>query len=137
TPNVWRLSTYLRRGRRLAKERADPSGHPGACRLGRLGYRPTWVVLEVRGLFPTAASERQAQKQALRTSRSRAPRAPPQHTGRRSPLGVRLLARTRDVDRRAPAVIALIPRPGAALAPASRGPGFGTASPRCSTGQTR
>src|SRR5919202_351295 len=84
TPNVWMVITCLQRGRRLAKERTDPSGHPGACRLGRLGYRPTWVVLGVRGLFPTAPSQRQAQKQALRTSRSRAPRAPPQHTGRKS-----------------------------------------------------
>src|ERR671933_2767532 len=84
TPNVWMVITCLRRGRRLAEERADPSGHPGACRLGRLGYCPTWVVLEVRGLFPTTASQRHAQKQALRTSRSRAPRAPAQHTGGRS-----------------------------------------------------
>src|ERR687884_1718128 len=87
TPNVWMLIVCLQRGSRLAEERTDPSGHAGACRLGRLGYRPTWVVLEVRGLFPTAASQRQRQKQALRTSRFRAPRAPPQHTGRRSLTG--------------------------------------------------
>ena len=67
-----RLDTHhcLQRGSRLAKERADLPGHPGACRLGRLGYRPTLMVLEVRGLVPTAASQRQVQKQALRTSRS-------------------------------------------------------------------
>src|SRR5919199_5866429 len=56
-PNVWIVIVCLRRGSRLAEERADPSGHPGACRLGRLGYRPTWVVLEVRGLVLTAASQ--------------------------------------------------------------------------------
>src|ERR687886_1730413 len=121
TPNVWMVIRCLRRGRRLAEERTDPSGHPGACRLGRLGYRPTWVVLEVRGLVPTAASQRQVQKQALRTSRSRAPRAPGQDTGRRSPPMVRLLARRCDADRRALAVIALSPRLCAAPALASRG----------------
>src|SRR5918911_3686994 len=84
TPRVWTVILCLRRGGKLAKERADPSGHPGTCRLGRLGYRPTWVVLEVRGLFLTTASQRQVQKQALRTSRSRAPRAPSQHTGCKS-----------------------------------------------------
>src|ERR671932_2301558 len=84
TPNVWLLISGLQRGRKLAGERVDPPGHAGACRLGRLGYRPTSVVPEVRGLVPTAASQRRAHKQALRTSRSRAPRAPPQHTGRKS-----------------------------------------------------
>src|SRR5919199_1082247 len=78
TPNVWLVIVCLQRRDKLVRERADLSGHPGACRLGRLGYRPTWVVPEVRGLFPTAASQRQAQKQARRTSRSRAPRAPAQ-----------------------------------------------------------
>src|SRR5919202_130938 len=48
TPNVWMVITCLQRGRRLAKERTDPSGHPGACRLGRLGYRPTWTRPRLR-----------------------------------------------------------------------------------------
>src|ERR671933_1213383 len=60
-PNVWLVIPCLQRGRKLAEERADLPGHPGACRLGRLGYRPTWVVLEVRGLLPTTASNRQVQ----------------------------------------------------------------------------
>src|SRR5918912_4258621 len=50
TPNVWLVIPCLQRGRKLAEERADLPGHPGACRLGGLGYRPTWVVLEVRAL---------------------------------------------------------------------------------------
>src|SRR3712207_6124941 len=29
---------------RLPRGRADPPGHAGACRLGRLGYRPTSVA---------------------------------------------------------------------------------------------
>ena len=70
TPTVWRVMLRLQRRGRLAEERVDPSGRPGACRLGRLGYRPTSMVPEVRGLLLTTASQRPAQKLALRTSRS-------------------------------------------------------------------
>jgi hypothetical protein len=56
TPKIWKGITVSQRGRKLAEERADLPGHPGACRLDRLGYRPTSMVPEVRGLLPTAAS---------------------------------------------------------------------------------
>src|SRR5205823_87755 len=63
----------------------------------RPGYRPTWVVLEVRSLLPTTASQRQRQKQARRTSRSRAPRAPHQDTGGKTSDVLRRLVRRRGV----------------------------------------
>jgi hypothetical protein len=39
----------LQHGGKLAKERADLSGHPGACRLGRQAVAPSLVVSCERG----------------------------------------------------------------------------------------
>src|SRR5436309_1656362 len=50
-----------------------------------------------RGLVPTAASQRQVQKQALRTSRSRAPRAPHQDTGCKKSAGTTARVERHDV----------------------------------------